>query len=215
MKYQIDAIVFDFDGVIVDSGADIANAVCHTLRAFGKPLLTRGEIISYVGRGAEQLIRSCFKNCNEDMVKEALPVFKRYYLDNCIVDTKLYDNVKATLEFFKDKKMAVFTNKPEDLTHKILVNLGISVYFKVVIGPESVGRMKPDPEGLLRIIDVFGVQPGRTIMVGDTYTDVEVGKRAGTRTCGVTYGLGDTGRLERIGPDVLTDDIGKLPEFIE
>lgn len=214
MKPKIDTIIFDFDGVIVDSGADIANAVLYTLQYFGRPLLPREEIISYVGHGMESLIQRSFKDCGKEVISRAIPVYKKRYLDNAIVETRLYDNVKYTLEFFKQKNIGVVTNKPEDLAYKILEGLGVRDYFKIIVGPESVKNMKPDPEGLLKVISHFGGQPDKTIMVGDSYTDVQAGRRAGTMTCGVTYGLGDTEELKKESPDFLIDDMKELTDII-
>ncbi len=210
MGIKAGTIVFDFDGVIVDSGADIANAVVHTLKAFGRPVLSREEIIGYVGRGAEQLIRKSFKGCSEDVIKEALPFYKKYYLDNCIVETRLYDNVRDALSFFSQKKLAILTNKSEALTYRILEGLGVMQFFKLIIGPESVQRLKPDPEGLVKVLQKLGESAENALMVGDTYTDIEVGKRVGAHTCGVTYGLGDTKALTAAEPDIIIDDMGEL-----
>ncbi len=217
MKSEINAIIFDFDGVIVDSGEDIANAVIYTLKLFDMPMLPESEIISYVGRGAVNLIRMCFKECDEVTLQKAVIVYRSYYLDNCLINTKLYPNVKETLRYFrnKDKKLALVTNKPEDLTHKILIGLGVNAYFSMVIGPESVRKMKPDPEGILKVLENFSEYPKNAIMVGDSYTDVEVGRNAGTLTCGVTYGLGDVSKLLASVPDYVIDDIDKLTDIIE
>jgi phosphoglycolate phosphatase len=215
MKLKLSTIVFDFDGVIVDSGADIAGAINYTLKYFGKPVLPKDEIISYVGHGAENLVRRCFKGSDEEFIKKALPFYTEYYLDNCVVETRLYNNLKETLEFFKNKKMAVVTNKPEKLTKKILTDLKVFAYFDLVIGPESVRELKPNPEGLLKVLETFNETPENAIMIGDSYTDVEVGRNAGMHTCGVTYGLGDKNKLIGTSPDFLIDDIGKLKDMIE
>lgn len=216
MKLRLEIIVFDFDGVIVDSGADIANAINYTLKYFERPLLPKDEIISYVGHGAEHLVRQCFKDSGDEIIGMALSYYKGYYLENCVVETQLYINLKETLEFFKNKKMAVVTNKPENLTKKILNDLGVYEYFQLIIGPESVKELKPNPEGLLKVLSLFDeTPPQRAIMIGDSYTDIEVGKRAGMYTCGVTYGLGDKDKLITSCPDFLIDDIGILRDLIE
>jgi phosphoglycolate phosphatase len=215
MKLKLEILVFDFDGVIVDSGVDIANAVNHTLRYFNKPVLSKDEIISYVGHGAEYLIRQCFKASSEEQIKKALPYYKEFYLEHCVVETKLYDNLKETLEFFMTKKMAVVTNKPESITKKILYELEVLSYFDLIIGPESVKELKPNPEGLLKVLKVFGGRPEKAIMIGDSYTDIEVGRNAGMHTCGVTYGLGDINKLLESSPDFLINDISKLKELVD
>ncbi|MCX7710085.1 MAG: HAD-IA family hydrolase [Clostridia bacterium] len=217
MKYDIEAVIFDFDGVIVDSGADIVNAVQYTLRQFKQPELPYNEIIGYVGHGAKELIRKSFKGCSEQMIEEAFPVYKNYYLEHAIVETKLYLNVKETLTALKDrkKKIALVTNKPEDLALKILKGLEVEEYFDSVIGPESVKKMKPDPEGILKVVREFGVKTELAVMVGDSHTDVEAGRSAGTITCGVTYGLGDRDELVKSAPNFFIDEMSKLIEYIE
>lgn len=219
MKYNVKVVIFDFDGVIVDSGEDIANAVQYSLKHFGRPVLPKEEIIGYVGHGAEMLIRSCFKGCNEELVSRAVPFYKSYYLENAIVHTKLYDNVKETLECLKlrmeGKKTALVTNKPEALTYRILEGLGVREYFDWVVGPESVARLKPDPEGILKVLGALGYAPGSAVMVGDSHTDIEAGRKAGTVTCAVTFGLGDRVELMKASPDFSIDDMRKLLEYIE
>ncbi|AUS97547.1 hypothetical protein CDQ84_10220 [Clostridium thermosuccinogenes] len=213
-KPYINVLIFDFDGVIIDSRDDIAGAVEYSLKHFGRPPLPRDEIISYIGWGADNLIRSCFKGCDDEVIREAISFYKKYYLDNSVKETKLYKNVEETLDFFKGKKIALVTNKPEDISLSILDKLGVADRFNIVIGPESLKKLKPDPEGILKVLDAFGEDPKKTIMIGDTYTDVEAGKAAGTYTCGVTYGIGSTEDLLKASPDYIVDDIIKLTDII-
>lgn len=219
MRHKINVVIFDFDGVIVDSSEDIVSAVQYTLKQFRQPALSAKEIISYVGNGAEMLIRSCFKNCSEEIIKEAYPFYRKYYLANAIVKTKLYDNVKETLETLKtkeyNKKIALVTNKPEELTVKILEVLDAAGHFDLIVGPESVKRLKPDPEGIKKALARFDETPERAVMVGDTSTDIEAGKAAGTFTCGVTYGIGDRTGLENASPDFLINNMLQLLDNIE
>ena len=84
----------------------------------------------------------------------------------------------------------------------------------MVVGPESVKRMKPDPEGILHVLSQFNIPAQQALMVGDSYVDVEAGKNAGTFTCGVTYGIGDTDELIQSMPDILINDLGELIKFI-
>lgn len=218
MKYKVDAVIFDFDGVIIDSGTDIAHAVQHTLQKFNRPVLTADEIISYTGHGAEYLIRQSFKGCSEELIMEALPAYKKYYLENALIETTLYPHVKQTLEVIKRKmhyKIALVTNKPENIARKILAGLDIADYFDAVLGPESVEKMKPDPEGIGKVLAAFKIAPQNAIMVGDSHTDVEAGKRAGTYTCGITGGLGNKEELIESNPDFLIDDMLQLLEHLE
>lgn len=219
MKYPVNLIIFDFDGVIIDSGQDIASAVQHVLKLFNQPVLSRKEIITYVGHGVEYLIRKCFKDCDDDTIKQVIPIYRKHYLENAVIKTRLYEHVEETLEYIRksgeNNKIALVTNKPEDLTYKILEVLGVKQYFDMAVGPESVKKMKPDPEGILQVLEHFNLPPQKAIMVGDSYVDVEAGKNAGTLTCGVTYGLGDREELIKSSPDILINHIAELLPHIE
>lgn len=217
MKCKVKTVIFDFDGVIIDSGADIANAVKHTLNVFRRPVLPMSEIISYVGHGAEYLIRKSFQGSSEELIKQALPAYRKHYLENALIETRLYSNVEETLDVIKEHihKIALITNKPEDIAEIILAGLDIKDYFDIVLGPESVIKMKPDPEGIRRVLATFGIAPKNAIMVGDSHTDIEAGKSAGTNTCGVTYGLGNRKELIQSAPDFLISDMAQLLEHIE
>ncbi len=213
-KAKVNVIIFDLDGVIIDSGEDIANAVNHTLEKYGREKLSKEEIINYVGFGGLYLIRMCFKGSDEDTIQKAFVDYKSYYYDNPIVKTRLYPGVEEILERFKDKKMAVVTNKPQAIAMRILEKFGVLRYFGMVLGPESLKRMKPDPEGLVKVLDHFGEKPELALMTGDSHTDIEAGKSIGTLTCGVTYGLGSREKLLLSSPDFVVDDIRKLASFI-
>jgi len=213
-RLKANVLIFDFDGVIIDSRADIVNAVKYTLEYFGRPLLSDDEIVSYVGWGADNLVRSCFKGCDDEIIQKAIPFYRKYYLENSVEKTRLYRNVKETLDYFKHKKIALVTNKPEDISRSILDKLGITAYFGIVVGPESLKRLKPDPEGILKVLDFFGEKPENAIMIGDTYTDIEAGKAAGSHTCGVTYGIGAVKDLLGASPDFVVNDIIELTRII-
>lgn len=213
------AIIFDLDGVIIDSAADIAAAVQYTLNRFDKPILTMDEIISYVGYGPEVLIRRSFKECSEELIQQAIPFYRQYYWEHALVDTRLYPGVKETLEFIAcrmvGKKIALVTNKPEPVTKSILLGLGVQKYFAVVVGPESVEKIKPDPEGINLVLRQFGLESNQAIMVGDTYIDIRAGKAAGVVTCAVSYGLGNQEDLFASQPDITIDHIAELLDYIE
>lgn len=219
MKFPIDLFIFDFDGVIVDSAADIANSMNYALQVYNCPQLPQAEIISYIGHGAETLIKSCFKGCNEDIIRKALPFYKQYYLENAVVDTVLYPGVKDTLDAIKglgdNKKIALVTNKPEAITKKILENLVIKQYFDITIGPESVKKMKPDPEGINLVLHTLSQSAERAIMVGDSDVDIEAGRRAGIYTCGAYYGLGNKDQLKKAGPHIIIKNMPELLGYIE
>jgi len=218
MKRLVSVVIFDFDGVIIDSGSDIANAVQNTLSRFKQPLLSREEVIKHVGYGSEELIRRCFpQNSSEELIKAAHQHYKQYYQDHAVIESRRYPQVEEVLQRLKslNKKVALVTNKPEEITLKILKFFNISQYFDMVVGPESLKHKKPHPEGILKVLTAFAVTGSQAIMVGDSWVDVKAGKAARVLTCGVSYGLGNFRDLMETSPDYVLDHLAQLFDYIE
>ncbi|MBN3039466.1 MAG: HAD-IA family hydrolase [Candidatus Omnitrophica bacterium] len=211
---EIDLIIFDFDGTLVDSREDIANAVNFTLRELG--LKERGfqEIMSHVGKGLEYLMEKILGEDSISLVAQALAIFKDYYREHFKDNSLLYPGVKEMLEYFKDKNKVVVSNKQRDFVVLTLKGLGADGYFKEIIGGDNGKCVKPNPCPLNDTMQRFGIEKQKTIMVGDMDIDVLAGKEAGTATCAVTYGIGTREQIEKARPDYIIDDIKKLEEII-
>ena len=217
IKWPIETIIFDFDGVLVDTGRDIANAANFALASLGLEQLPPEKIITFIGGGAEPLICKCLADNGSEYFSEALALFKQRYDQYFCVETKLYPGVLEVIQHYHQakKNMALATNKAEPITHKTLQVLNIHKYFQVVIGPESVTQRKPHPESIHRVLEHFGTAPLRTAMIGDTAADILAGKAAGTVTCGVSYGFGSLEEIQEANPDIILAKMSQLLEFIE
>ena len=194
MEYAARLLVFDLDGTLVDSKVDLANAVNVALESFDLPPLPHPMIYSYVGDGATVLIRRALPPEKADLLPEVLDRFLAYYRRHLLDTTRAYPGVVGALRKWAGiYRMAVLTNKGAAMSREILAGLSLDGYFLDVLGGDSFGTKKPDPEGLLHIVREAGVEAEETIMVGDSRNDVQAGRAAGAVTCGVTYGLGAPG----------------------
>jgi phosphoglycolate phosphatase len=212
VKDAVRLLVFDLDGTLIDSKADLANSVNHALSAFGFPALPHPVIYSYVGDGATMLIRRAVGEPADGTLPAVLDRFLEHYRHHLLDTTVPYPGVPECLaEWAGSYRMAVLTNKPLDMSRKILSGLLLSRYFPDVVGGDSLETKKPEPEGLLHIMERLGVSPGETLMVGDSANDVLAGRRAGVATCGVTYGLGAAG-FASSPPDFT---ISRFPELFD
>lgn len=216
MKYTVDTLIFDFDGVLVDTGPDIANAVNFTMRSFGLAELPAATIIKRIGGGAEVLMRRCLTERSEELIGQALQIFTQRYKEYCCVDTCLYPGVKNVLEHYRvaGKHMAIATQKKETITQTILNLKGIAPYFEVIVGPETFTQPKPHPESVQRILDRVGTAPQRAIMIGDMVSDIKTGKAAGTLTCGVLYGYGVEDDIRTAQPDVVLENLTQMLDWV-
>jgi len=213
MKRAIDLVIFDLDGTLADTGRDLANAVNYVRSRFNLEPLEDRLIYGHVGGGVEHLLRSSLPEPSKDRFKEIMQLFLERYENHLLDSTMLYPHVKETLDYFHEKKRAVVSNKIHRLTVLVLRGLGIEVCFDAILGGDSVAHKKPDPAPIHQVLSSFRVSPVKALMVGDGGVDIEVGKRAGVVTCGVTYGLGNREELAAAGPDFLVDDLRQLTEY--
>lgn len=212
MDSRFGLIVFDLDGTLIDSSMDLALSVNATRAHAGLPALAMETVASYIGNGAEMLIRrSLGPDATEDAVWEGLSFFLRYYRDNMLVHTKLYPGVHEALDGWRrdGTAMAVLTNKPERFSRDLVAGLGLRDYFSRIYGGNSFETKKPDPYGLRLIMRETGFRPDQTLMVGDSSVDVLTARNAGVACAGVTFGLRPED-FELHPPDVLVDDLRDL-----
>ncbi len=216
---RLRGVLFDLDGVLIDSGRDIMHAVNWSLARHGLPALPYETVRGHIGHGAAELLARCFAEngpAHAETAARALPAYKAYYLEHCIVETVLYPGVAEGLSRLSAAglRMAVVTNKPGELADRILSQLGIRSRFGSLVSPELLTRMKPDPEGLLLAMDRLDIGAAHAVMVGDTWSDIEAGRRAGTRTLGALWGLGDPESVRLRHPDWLAEDFTSMTDTL-
>ena len=211
-----EALCFDLDGTLVDSAEDLIRATAHSLRVVGLEPPPPEVIIGYVGGGARGLLHGSMGDASTPgLVEEGLEAFIDYYGAHLLDNTLPYPGVVEVLEHFAARiPLAVVTNKPEAFSREILEGLGLGGYFREVLGYDSVERKKPHPEGILRVLEGWGVKPPMAAMVGDSPYDILAGKAAGAVAVGVTYGFKPLEELTSAGPDFLVDDIRELIELV-
>jgi len=182
-------LIFDLDGTLADSKADLAASVNYVRGTYGLPVLPDEQIAAFIGNGAQQLIRRALgPDVSEVELQSALKSFLHYYRQHMLDRTVLYPGVRETLDRLQDFKLAVLTNKPLYFSCSMLDGLGIYRYFSAVYGGNSFVNKKPDPVGIFQILSDTRARRESSWMIGDSSVDVRTGRNAGVRTCGVTYG---------------------------
>jgi phosphoglycolate phosphatase len=210
----IELVIFDLDGTLVDSEMDLALSVNAVRGAMNLEPLAIARVASYVGQGVHRLIRRALGEAASDAeVERAVGLFLEYYRDHMLDHTVPYPGVRAALEQLRRKKLAVLTNKPVVFSRHLLKGLDLARYFAFVYGGNSFDQKKPDPVGVQTLRRDLGAAPERTLIVGDSDTDVLTGRNAGVWTCGVTYGIGSAS-LEAEPPDLLIQDMRELPPLL-
>lgn len=211
---QMELLVFDLDGTLVDSELDLANSVNATLEKIGRRPLPVELIASYIGQGVTVLIgRALGTEANPDLIERATEIFLSHYREHMLDHTATYPGVREALAELDGRKMAVLTNKPVRFSREMLKGLGLSDRFLQIYGGNSFESKKPDPVGLHRLMEETEVPASRTMMIGDSISDVLAGRNAGAWTCGVNYGFGAP-TLDEAPPDIRIDDLRELPKLL-
>ncbi len=212
---SVDLLIFDLDGTLADTRADLTAAVNHALQRLGLPPLPMEQVCRYVGDGVETLLSRALGPDRQQLLESGVRFFREYYGDHLLDQTRLYPGVRETLEHFRGKQKAIVTNKPLGFTVRILEGLAIDGHFEMVLGGDSTLKRKPHPEPALRVLSATGVESRRAAMVGDSPGDIEMAKQAGMYSVGVTYGLRSLADLQAAGPDLLLDNFNKLPQHLQ
>lgn len=189
---MIKLVVFDLDGTLVDSSRDLAASTNALLADLGGTPLSDQVVASLVGDGAAVLVRRALERSGLGAdTPGALDRFLRHYDARLLDTTRPYQGMRDALTRLRQHhRLAVLTNKPVRPSAEILKGLGIDGFFSDVIGGDSSYGRKPDPAGLLALVDRAGVTPPETLMVGDSPVDLATAERAGTRICLARYGFG-------------------------
>lgn len=186
-------ILFDLDGTLVDSIADLATAL-NLLRAeLDLPPLTPTEVRARVGDGATLLVMRSLPT--GVYAPEHLHRFLTLYGEHLAEQTAPYPGIRAVLEQLADRPLAVVTNKPQDLAVQLLEALDLRRFFPVVIGGDTCTAKKPDPTPLHLALQRLAASHATALMVGDHHTDLKAGAAAGIATCFCTWGVGVDGGI--------------------
>jgi phosphoglycolate phosphatase len=176
-------IVFDLDGTLIDSAADLAAAVNAMLESFGREPLSVAEVRRMIGDGVAMLVSRALaaRQCEQADPARAAQIFTRHYEARATSLTRVFPGAAAALRALRaaDVPLAVCTNKPARLAAAVLDGLALSGYFARVIGGDSFPFRKPDPRVLLLLLQDFAVAPQRSLLVGDSEIDAQTASSAG------------------------------------
>ena len=208
------AIIFDLDGTLVDSRADLATAINLTRRDFELPPLPVPAVAAMVGEGLRKLVERALPEIAAARQAEAVERARAHYGEHLLDETRLYPDVIPVLNRLAARgwALAIVTNKPQEFTESILLGLAIQPFFRVIIGGGVCPKLKPDPEPLLLALERIGASADGSWIVGDHFTDMEAGRRAGLSRCFCRYGFGD---LRDEAFDLAIERLSEFTEHLE
>lgn len=199
--------VFDLDGTLVDSLRDIAESVNESLELLGLPARAVADYRFLVGEGIPKLCDRALPPTHVELAPRLAELTRARYRVRPLRHTRPYAGVAELVARLAAAgvRLAVLSNKPQDMTTHIVARLWPGDVFHLVVGYSEEQLRKPDPTCLLRICQQFDAPPARSWLVGDTAVDVETAKRAGVVSVGVTWGFRPRRELEDAGADHIVD----------
>ena len=207
---DVEALVFDLDGTLVDTFTDLAASVNQLRGEFGRGPMTPEAVKGHVGMGVRHLVESCIEPSDTDELDEVVERFVKHYSAHLLDSTRPYPGVVEGLTRLGKRPMAVLSNKPQAQTRDIVHRLGLEGFFANVFGGDSFSGLKPDPVALTGTLASLSVHPERALMVGDSQVDLQSARAAGVRIGLVTTGLMTRDAALVGGPDGVIDDLREL-----
>jgi phosphoglycolate phosphatase len=202
-------LLFDLDGTLVDSVADIAAAANAVRVTRGIAALPPARIRGLIGDGARKLMERVVADLDVDPA-EALAEFREHYAKCCVDQTRPYPGVAESLPRLDRWRRGVVSNKPQRFTEMVVEGTGLGGQFGAVIGARSTLPVKPDPALLRLAAEELEVDLADCWMIGDSPNDMRAARAAGCVAIGVSYGLCERERIEAEAPDHMLERFSDL-----
>ena len=211
--------IFDLDGTLTNTLESLTYSVNLTLKEMELPSITTDQCRRFVGDGARKLIERTLEACGDrslSRLDEGMEIYGRIFHDNCTYHVTSYDGVMEMLADLKSMgmRLAVLSNKPHGQAVDVVRQIFGDGVFDFVQGQSEELPRKPDPAGVLYLLDKMGIKKEECVYVGDSEVDVATAKAAGVTGLAATWGFRSRQVLEEAGAGVLIDHPGELVDFL-
>ena len=214
---RIKFVLYDFDGTLADTRELIVAVKQETMQRLGLTVESEEVCASTIGLPLKESFIATYPSFSDDKINECVAAYRAVF--NEMKNEKppvLFPGVKKVLSEIKELNITqtIASSRNTDSLNDLLAKMDIAGYFPYVLGGSDTLLNKPHPEPVLKTLKDLSAAAEETLVVGDMPYDIEMGKRAGVYTCGVTYGNSDRGSLSAAGADIIIDNITELPDII-
>lgn len=211
---MVNTILFDLDGTLTTSTEIIMDGYKHMMdQLFPDVVLTKEEQTAFLGR----TLVDNFSRYTADpkMLKEMEYLYRKYTNDMNAKMLKTYPNALNVVKYLLDMgvKIGIVTSKSYEVAMMDLKTVGLDKYFDVVVGYEHTNKHKPEPDSLLKAIELLNSKPEETVYVGDHENDIIAAHKAGMQSVAVTYSYRINQAL-RQNPTYIVDDLIHIKDII-
>jgi len=200
--------LFGVDGTLVDSADDVCGAIRTVLSNTPRPEVDDTFLKRYIGYHLMEMFGDLFPEMSPDEIDKLVCEYRAVYPARGHKLTKLYPGVLEVIAALPGRKSTA-TTKGTPTTRAVLEQFGLLPFFAHVQGTDGF-PCKPNPDVIYRSLEVFRIAPEECLMIGDSAPDMEAGRRAGVKICGVRYGYGNIEKMSAFQPDYWIDDIREL-----
>ena len=209
--------IFDLDGTLLDTVADLCAAGNHTLEWAGYPVHPLESYYSFVGNGIGKLMERALPEGHKDEAESLLPEFKNYYNRHLHDLTQPYPGMVDVLEWLSGKGagVAVASNKYQAATETLVGHFFPTVHFAAICGQTDGMPRKPDPAVVRLIEEKASVTADKVVYIGDSSVDMETAMNAGVEAVGVSWGFCARSVLAQYAPAFIADSAEQLKDYLK
>ena len=209
-------VILDFDGTLADTRGLIVKTMQQTFDALGLESRTDDQCAAMIGLPLKQAFTDLLPMTDE-MGEQCVETYRLLFNENnALYVIPTFPHVMETLHQLHEQEytLTIASSRSNRSLMEFVNDMQLNDVIPYVLGAEDVAHAKPHPDPVLQTLDTFGCKAEDALVVGDTWYDIEMGRRAGVRTCGVTYGNGSREELIGAGADFLVDDFGELMKLV-
>ena len=212
-------VIFDLDGTLLNTIADLAAATNYALQACGYPTHDTDAYRFFVGNGINKLFERALPEGtrSKENVLKIRSLFVPYYNEHNADLSRPYPGIENLLETLQKKgyMLAVASNKYHEATQKLIKQYFPRINFLAILGQRENIPAKPDPQVVYEIMEKAGVERNEVVYIGDSSVDMQTGANAGVTTIGVCWGFRPRTELEAYNPSLIAEQAEDILHFLE
>lgn len=206
-------VILDFDGTLCDTRKTIVRTLQMTMEKLCLPIADEGACAATIGLPLVESFRVLFPSLTLEQAQGCTDTYRKIFEENKqLLTPSVFPNVTETLKELKRRglTLSIASSRLKDSLMNFVRTFGFDKEISLVLGADDVTKAKPDPDPVLVTLERLGFKPQDTLVVGDMPFDILMGRGAGAKTCGVTYGNASKEALADAGADYLIDDFSEL-----
>ena len=215
---SIKLVIFDFDGTIADTRKAIVVAKQKTMERLGLEVMDEQTCASTIGLSAKRGFQATYPDLTDSELDRCVTVYREIFEQvKEEYPPVLFPELVETLEWMKERGIVttIATSRNNASLKEFLTRLDLEKYFSYALGGQDTEQLKPHPQPVLKTLWDLGFKAEETLVIGDMWMDIEMGKGAGIYTCGVTYGNSDREELTKAGADYVIDRMSEIRNLFE